>query len=247
MTFYQPAHIWPLITHGPFQIRRMQPGHGLNIPTDSGLGPFVTVDRAVLSPGLLVPMHKHVDDEILSYLRSGVLHHRDQTQGERILNPRNLMLMNAGSGFSHEEEIPSRTREKTEMLQIFVRPSEAGLQPMIQFCRLESMAPPETQWRLIAGPSGSGAPMMLRNEVWVRDRLILSGQDVVLPINHGHSVWLHVFSGSGSLGGHNLTPGDSVIIEGETHSTYSATQDSVLVAFTLNRYAIVTRRGTTSS
>lgn len=247
MILYQPAHIWPLIKHGPFQIRRMRPGLGLNIPNDSGLGPLGTVDRAILSPGLFVPMHKHVDDEILSYLCSGVLHHRDETQEERILSPLNLMLMNAGSGFSHEEEIPSHTREKTEMLQIFVRPREAGLQPMIQFCRLERMQPPETEWRLIAGPSGSGAPLMLRNEVWVRDRLILSDQDVVLPISHGHSVWLHVFSGSGSLGGHNLAPGDSVIIEGETHSTYSATEDSVLVAFTLNRYAAVTHRGTLSS
>lgn len=247
MTFYQPAHIWPLITHGPFQIRRMRPGYGLNIPNDNGLGPLGTVDRAVLSPGLLVPMHRHVDDEILSYLRIGVLHHRDHTKGEQILDPRNLMLMNAGSGISHEEEIPSQTLEKTEMLQIFVRPREAGLKPMIQFCRLESIQPPETEWRLIAAPSGSGAPMILRNEVWVRDRLILSGQEVILPISHGHSVWLHVFSGSGSLGRHNLTPGDSVIIEGETHSTYSAREDSVLVFFTLNRHAIVTRRGTLSS
>jgi redox-sensitive bicupin YhaK (pirin superfamily) len=224
----------------------MRPGHGLNIPNDSGLGPLGTVDRAVLSPGLLVPMHKHVDDEILSYLRSGVLHHRDEKQGERILNPRNLMLMNAGSGFSHEEKIPPHTREKTEMLQIFVRPREVGLQPMIQFCRLENIQPPETEWRLIAAPPGSGAPMILRNEVWVRDRLIPSDQDVVIPISHGHSVWMHVFSGSGSLGGHNLTPGDSVIIEGETHSTYLATEDSVLVVFTLNRHATVTRHGTLS-
>lgn len=225
----------------------MRPGQGLNLPDDSGLGPLGTVDRAVLSPGLLVPMHRHADDEILSYLRSGVLHHRDQTQGERILNPRNLMLMNAGRGFSHEEEIPPYVCEKTEMLQIFVRPSEAGLQPMIQFCHFESIQPPETEWRLIAAPLGNGASLILRNEVWVRDRLILSYQEVVLPISHGHSMWIHVFSGSGSIGCHSLTQGDSVIIEGETHSTYSATKDSVLVVFSLNRQATFTRCGTLSS
>ena len=117
---------------GPFRIARIRPGHGVDHPEhpgDTGFGPLGLVDRASLSPGLLVPMHEHVDDEIVSYLRSGTLTHRDSTGRKERIGRDRLMVMNAGRGFSHEESIPEATEggAGVEMLQIFIRPREAGL------------------------------------------------------------------------------------------------------------------------
>jgi quercetin 2,3-dioxygenase len=246
MIIHQPAHIWPGREHGPFRIRRMRPGFGLNIPGDEGLGPLGTVDRASLSPGLVVPMHEHVDDEILSYLRSGIMHHEDPTGELTLLSPRNLMLMNSGSGFSHQEGIPSTEAGKTEMLQIFVRPSESGLSPMVQFHPFEDLASSAGAWRLISGPTGSTAPLHLRNQVWVHDSAVRGGDTIELPSAEGHTRWLHLFSGSGSLGQQSMTAGDSAIIENELSCSFEATEDSVLVLFTVNRTAPYTRRGSLS-
>lgn len=246
MILYQPASLWPGRQHGPFRIRRMRPGHGLNVAGDDGLGPLGTVDRAMLTPGLLVEMHEHVDDEILSYLRKGVMHHRDDTQEEKILTPQHLMLMNAGSGFSHEEEIPPSAQGLTEMLQIFVRPHEAGLPPRLQFHHFEDQDPPTDAWRLIGGPADTEAPMTLRNQVWVRDRLVTAGLDALLPAADDHTIWLHVFSGAGQLGGQPMGPGDSAVVEGEPSLKYLAREGSVLVAFTVDRKAAFTRRGSLS-
>ena len=94
MILHQPATLWPSSSHGPFRIRRMRPGTGLGRPDgDTGLGPLGTVDRASLSPGLTVPMHEHRDDEILSYLRSGQMHHSDSSGAAQMLDATTLMLM----------------------------------------------------------------------------------------------------------------------------------------------------------
>jgi quercetin 2,3-dioxygenase len=224
----------------------MKPGRRLNLPGDDGLGPLGTVDRATLSPGLFVSMHEHVDDEILSYLRSGVMHHRDSTNQQVVLSPKHLMLMNSGLGFSHEETIPVTELSTTEMLQIFVRPTDSGLPAGLQLLSLDSATPPMGSWRNIGGPVGSIAPLQLRNEVWVQDCLVPIGENSHLPSLPDHTLWLHVFTGEGMLQQHHMLSGDSVVVENEPKITFRASEDSILVAFVVNRSASFVRSGSLS-
>src|SRR5699024_3238630 len=85
---------------------------------DSAFGPLSTIDHAVMSEGLTVKMHEHVNDEIFSYVFSGTSYHKDSDGFEVPLTPGKLMMMNAGSGFKHEEMVKEG---QVEMLQIFVR------------------------------------------------------------------------------------------------------------------------------
>ena len=51
-------------------------------------------------------MHEHRNDEIISYMRAGRMQHTDsagRSEGRRSSDL--LMVMNAGRGFSHEEEV----------------------------------------------------------------------------------------------------------------------------------------------
>jgi len=61
--------------HGPFQLRRIHPGVALGRTDDGGFGGLGLIDHARLQPGLVVKMHEHRNDEIISYLRSGRLQH----------------------------------------------------------------------------------------------------------------------------------------------------------------------------
>jgi quercetin 2,3-dioxygenase len=246
MILHQPASIWPGRHHGPFRIRRMRPGTGLGPDnSDTGLGPLGTVDRASLSPGLTVPMHEHRDDEILSYLRQGVMRHRDSSGVDQILSPSHTMLMNAGRGFSHEEEVPATTVGTTEMLQIFVRPERADLPPKLQFHHFAEASQPQDSWRLIAGPDGSQAPLHLRNRVWVYDRAILAGAETSLPALGTDCGWCHIFSGSGRLGSQSMSAGDSAIIQDE-EMCYRALEGSQLVFFRVDLAAAFSRDGSLS-
>ncbi|MEO7048481.1 MAG: pirin family protein [Ferruginibacter sp.] len=74
--------------NGGFGIEILFPGKGIG-SDDSGIGTIGRIDQATVTHGTLVPMHPHKDDEILTYLRSGSVEHKD-TEGniEVITNKR---------------------------------------------------------------------------------------------------------------------------------------------------------------
>ena len=89
-------------TSGGFEIEILYPGNILLETADTGIGTIGRIDQARVTPGTLVPMHPHKDDEILTYLRSGTVKHTDsEGTTENISNTR-LMIMNAGKSFFHE-------------------------------------------------------------------------------------------------------------------------------------------------
>lgn len=148
--------------HGPFKIRRIHPGAMLNDPADGGWGGLGLIDHANLSPGLKVGMHEHRNDEIISYLRQGEMIHRDSTGATETVRPDRIMVMNAGSGFQHEETVPGP--DNVRMLQIFVRPNAAEMAPGVQFQDLTDVHS-DNAWRLLVGPPGSTAPTFVRQEL----------------------------------------------------------------------------------
>jgi len=231
--------------HGPFQIRRIRPGIKLSNADDLGFGPLGLIDHANLGPGLLVRMHEHRNDEILSYVRSGTLWHEDTHGGRLPMSATQLVVMNAGSGISHEESIPD-DGESVEMLQIFIRPSEANLAPNIQSHRFES-ATSNDEWRLIAGPAESNAPLSVRNKVWVYDRRIVSGA-IDVPFASKLDSFLYVFSGAIRIVGDVvLSAGDSfTIAAGDEFPVLIAIEPCDLVLFRVDRHANFSRAGTLS-
>ena len=115
---------------GGFGIEILYPGLALD-QGDSGIGAIGRIDHARIRPGTLIKMHPHRDDEILTYMRGGIMLHRDTVGHEEALAKNRLMLMNAGHTFQHEEKMSGT--EDIEALQIFIRPRAADLEPMVQF------------------------------------------------------------------------------------------------------------------
>jgi quercetin 2,3-dioxygenase len=228
---------------GPFQIRRMHPGAMLGDPADGGFGGLGLVDRANLSPGLKVAMHEHRNDEIISYLREGVMVHQDSTGITEEVRPNRLMVMNSGTGFSHEETVQGPGN--VHMLQIFVRPSAAELAPGVQFHELNETYS-INRWRLLAGPDGSGAVATVRQEVLLHDVRLETGQALALPARPGFDGWLYVFAGSVMLDGRSMQPHDAMALIDHGTATVTAASTSDLVLFLIDRSAPASRAGTLS-
>lgn len=191
---------------GGFQVRRILPGLCLQNPCAPGFGPLGAFDHAHLQPGVVVAMHQHRNDEILSYVLRGTMLHEDTSGGRLPLTPTHFAVMNAGRGMWYEERVPD-DGESVEMLQIFVRPREDELLPKFQhreFADLES----RNTWRLLAGPEKAGAPFTLRNAVWVYDAHVEGGL-LQMPAAVGLDSHLYVFRGEVSAGGRVLQSGDS--------------------------------------
>ena len=216
---------------GGFKIQVLFPGKKLEENEDTGIGTIGRIDHANLNSETLVPMHPHKDDEILTYLRSGKMKHKD-SEGivEEVSNNR-LMMMNAGALFYHEE----LCLENEEGLQIFIRPEEKGLKPNVQFYDLPDIYS-INKWRLIAGEDNS-APLHIRSKTSIYDMRLETEKDTVLPElqKDGLTLLFYVFDGKILIKENTvLSKGESIIIKDE-EIKIKAVQTTDIVLFVTDK------------
>ena len=224
-----------------FVARAYFPGHLKRGHSDHGLGPLATIMESFLAPGTHIRLHEHVQDEIVSWVPAGVMRH-DDPQGEHLtVDADHLMVMNAGRGFQHEER--TRTDDPPlRMLQIFVRPHAADLEPQIQYGRLPE--PDINVWRHVFGPSGGGARFTVRNAVHCHDIRMGPGDIAVLPARPGWCAYFFVFSGRVEAEGQTFGEAESGLCPDGAEVCLHATAASLVVAFVVDPAAPICRGGT---
>ena len=226
---------------GKFRIHLNFPGRNLPDHGDHGYGPLATVVESFMDPGTLIGMHPHRNEEIISWVPDGVMRHDDRQGNELVTDPENLLVMNAGREFWHEERTLA-SDPPLRMLQIFVRPHSLGLEPGIQHEPIP--APVAGEWRHLFGPEGTGAPASVRNQVHCYDLRVGEGESVALPTVEGWDTYFYVFEGEVTVGGTAFGRTESGLLVDDTDATVTATSDAVVVAFNIDPTAEVTRQGT---
>lgn len=216
--------------HGGFGIQILYPGLIIPELNDTGFSTIGRIDQARITPGTLIPMHPHKDDEILTYLRSGKVKHKDSEGHSDLISNQKLMMMNAGSNFFHEEKT-LKEDGTLEGLQIFIRPEVDGLNPQVQFHQL-SEANSINQWRKIAG-KGNDYPLQIRSNTWIMDMQLQKGEEMFLPelSIENTSFLFYVFNGEIQVNANvQLNTGESTLIENE-NPTFIATETTDIVLF----------------
>lgn len=227
------------IHKGDFNIDIHFPGLALNNHSEKrGLAQLGRFDHGNLKPGVLVGMHPHKNDEILSYIRTGNLVHEDTEGQNTSLSNTKLMMMNAGSGIYHQESIPD-DGEPVDMLQIFMRPAEDNLKPKVQFSDLEN-AFSLNDWRLIAGPEKTQAPLQVNAAVSVFDARITT--EITAPHETNKTYLAYLFKGQVKIEDRVLDSGDSLVYEDEK-IVFSPETTTDLVLFELDKNKPFSRNG----
>lgn len=227
--------------HGGFGIEILFPGKGIG-SNDSGIGTIGRIDQAVITPGTLVPMHPHQDDEILTYLRSGVVEHKDTEGNVEVIRNKRLMMMNAGAQFQHEEFVLPEGGMLTA-LQIFIRPEKGGLIPKVQFHDFPE-AISRNEWRAVAGKENT-FPLQIRSSTWIYDIKLEQGKHRSLPVLPVRNAMCLVYLFGGQLAvNENITiqKGESILVENE-EVQLTALQDCDIVLFITDPNAKVFKEG----
>lgn len=223
--------------HGGFGIQLLYPGLIRPQLKDSGFSTLGRIDHARITPGTLIPMHPHRNDEILTYLRRGKVKHLDSEGLTGIISNQKLMMMNAGANFYHEESVLEEGGV-LEGLQIFIRPEVGGLKPQVQFHQFQD-AYCNNQWRKIAG-KGQNYPLQIRSNTWVMDMRLEIGEEVLLPEAPAENTafLFYVFNGEIQVNGDMLlTTGESVLIENE-NPVFTALETTDIVLFITQTNAV---------
>lgn len=220
---------------GGFGIQILYPGLIRPELNDTGFSTIGRIDHARITPGTLIPMHPHKDDEILTYLRTGNVKHLDSEGYTDIISDQRLMMMNAGANFYHQAKVLEEGGV-LEGLQIFIRPDTADLTPKVQFSHLLDTYS-ANRWRKLAG-KGDDYPLQIRSNTWIKDLRLEKGEEIVLPEAPSESCafLFYVFDGkinvseTMALASGALTSGKSVLIEMED-LTFRAVETSDVVLF----------------
>lgn len=211
---------------GPISITRVKPGDILeNGSKDFAFGPLAIIDHAVMKKRLTIKMHEHINDEILSYLSTGRMYHKDSAGLEVPISPGKLMMMNAGKSFWHEEKVKE---DEVEMLQIFVRPNETDLAADIQF---HDKPLDNREWYLMVGPVGSVAPLSVRQNVYILDAHPKAGEKLEIPHYEGYTPFLYVMDGEISIQDLTIGKQEAVTDLVDPLPKIIANGDSILVLF----------------
>src|SRR5690606_10884131 len=114
---------------GNAHIKIHYPGDAIEDSKDSGLGSIGRIDHANITSATTIKMHPHINDDILSYFRTGHAVHVEKEGFQATVSRNKLMLMRASYLCSHEETMP----EPVVGLLIFIRPKAKDLKPEVVF------------------------------------------------------------------------------------------------------------------
>jgi hypothetical protein len=199
-------------------------------PEHIGFRALRVINEDFIAPGMGFGTHPHKDMEILSYVLSGELGHKDSLGSGGVVRHGDVQFMSAGTGIRHSEANPSST-ETTHMLQIWLLPNQNGLDPKYE----QKTFPIDTQpnrLHLIASRDGRYGSFIIRSDAEVYAGKLDGGTtvDQTLTGNHG---WVQVAAGEVTVNGKTLQAGDGLAIDGEGWVQIIATDKAEILLFDL--------------
>lgn len=189
----------------------------------------INEDRVAPAHGF--PMHAHRDMEIITYILSGALEHRDSMGNGSVIRPGDVQRMTAGTGVRHSEFNPSRT-EACHLLQIWILPNARNLTPGYEqkfFADDERKG----QLRLIASAEGQHGGVTINQDARVYASLLDVGEPVTHKPAEGRQAWLQLARGTVSINGETLQVGDGAAISDESQIAIVAEEESEFLLFDL--------------
>ncbi len=200
-------------------------------PRYMGFRALRVVNEDRVQPGQGFGNHGHEDMEIVTYVLSGALAHRDSLGTGSTLRPGELQRMTAGTGITHSEFNPSKT-EPVHFYQIWLLPEREGLEPSY-----EQRAYPEEErhnrLRLVASPDGSEGSLNIRQDARIFLATLDGDREVSHEVPSDRHAWVQVLRGGVSLNGLTLSAGDGAAVSAESQLTIRADGLSEVLLFDL--------------
>jgi quercetin 2,3-dioxygenase len=184
-----------------------------------------------VAPGGGFPTHPHRDMEIITYVLSGKLEHKDSLGTGSVILPGDGQRMTAGRGIRHSEANASAT-ESVHLLQIWILPDKSGHAP-----GYEQKSFPESEkrgkFRLIASNDGAEGSVKINQDAKLFVTLLAPGEEVSQSLGGKRSAWLQVAKGEIELNGKRLKQGDGAAISDEAKLKVKAIEEAEVLLFDL--------------
>lgn len=199
-------------------------------PAHMGFRALRVINEDRIAPGGAFGAHSHQNMEILSYVLSGELAHKDSLGSGGVLKHGEVQFMSAGRGIRHSEANPS-AETTTHMLQIWLLPNQEDIDPKYGQKDFPIALQPD-QLHLIASRDGRGGSFLIHSDAEMYAGKLVRGTEFRQALS-GRNGWVQVASGEIAVNGKVLHAGDGVAISDEDSVRIGVIRDAEILVFDL--------------
>ena len=200
-------------------------------PAWLGWGNLLVINEDRIAPGTGFGAHSHRDMEIVSYVLSGELAHRDDMGNGTTIPPGDVQRMSAGRGVRHSEFNHAADRQ-THFFQIWIEPNRQGIDPGYEQ-KTFADADKRGRLRLVASPDGAEGSVTIHADASIRAGLFDGSEAATLGLDPARKAYVHLVRGRLTVNGEALVGGDAALIANESLLTLSDGADAEVLVFDL--------------
>ena len=200
-------------------------------PQYMGWGNLRVINEDRVAPGTGFGTHGHRDMEIVSYVVSGELAHKDSMGNTSAIPPGDVQRMSAGRGVQHSE-FNHAQGQNTHFFQIWIEPEVRGIAP-----GYEQKTFPDAEkrgaLRLVASPDGAQGSVTIHADARLYAGLLDGAESARVTLGEGRKAYVHVVRGTVHVNGQALQGGDAAMLADEASVQLSDGMDSEVLVFDL--------------
>ncbi len=201
---------------------------GYHDPARVNWGALRVWNDDTIAPKSGFPTHPHQDMEIITYVRTGAITHRDSMGNEGRTEAGDVQVMSAGRGVAHSEF--NLEDEETTLFQIWIIPSERGGEPGWGARKFPKGDRAGQFVPLASGVANDDDALPIRTDARVLGATVKAGETVTYtPRTADRHLYLVPATGSIRLGDIEAQARDGLAITKEDSITITALEDSELV------------------
>jgi redox-sensitive bicupin YhaK (pirin superfamily) len=180
-----------------------------------------------IAPNTGFPPHPHADMEIITYVRTGAVTHKDSLGNEGRTEAGDVQVMSAGTGIRHAEynlePIP------TTLFQIWIQPTRRGGAPAWGAKPFPKGDRSGKFVTLASGIEGDADALPIRTDARVAGATLKAGETVEYALGADRNAYLVPATGAIEVNGVRLNARDGAAVQKEDVLSIRALEDSEIV------------------
>jgi len=189
------------------------------------------INDDLVMPGMGFGTHPHRNMEIVTYILSGSLEHKDSMGNGRVIQTGEVQYMSAGTGVEHSEFNPSKD-EAVHLLQIWIQPDHNGLTP--RYAEKSFVNARTGVFHLVTSKTGRDGSLAIQQDADLWLAKLGAGDRVTHELASERHAWIHVAEGEVTLNGEKLSAGDASAVDDAASLKLFASKPSQVLLFDLN-------------
>ncbi|MBK6896728.1 MAG: pirin family protein [Alphaproteobacteria bacterium] len=202
-------------------------------PKHMGFGALRVINEDRVTPGAGFGTHPHDNMEIISYVLSGELAHKDSMGSGAVIRAGEIQIMSAGTGVTHSEYNASNDNE-VHFLQIWIIPGQRNTLPGYQ----QRLVDPDTvknRFAQIIVPEGSqnDTALSIKQNATIYLGRFDAGRKEAFKADPNRKYWLQIVRGKVEIAGQKAQEGDGFAFAGEAFIDLKTLSEAEFLLFNL--------------